>query len=283
MIMKNTTMIAIESLEKELHVDLGSNTSRRDITTEKLMKNDPTIKVNIVAREKLTLCGIRFIKAFVKKLDKRVKFLVLFEDGQEVKKNKTIAVLSGSSKLILKIERTILNFLQHLSSISTSTSKLVKKIGDSQTKLLDTRKTITGLRILQKYATKIGGAENHRKGLYDQILIKDNHIRILGGIEKTLDIISKKKIKNYKIECDTLDQVTKAIKSGAKYILLDNMNKKVIKKCLKLQHNKKVIFEITGGVNNKNIKEFSSLNADYISVGSITQSPIPIDIAIDIY
>ena len=158
-----------------------------------------------------------------------------YSDGNELNKNSIILEINGNVKFILLIERTILNFVQHLSSISTYTRKFVKKIGGTKTKLLDTRKTTTGLRVLEKYATKIGGAQNHRQGLYDQLLIKDNHIKLLGGIDNTLNIIKKKKIKKYIIECDSYEQVQKCLKFGSSYILLDNMSPNEIKNCINLK------------------------------------------------
>jgi len=275
--------IAIDSLNNDFKTDINSHNYVGDITTDNFLKFNETIKAHVVARKTLIICGIKFVKEFIKKIDKNIKMEVYFSDGKEVKKNNRIFTLVGSCRNILKLERTILNFLQHLSSISTSTNKLVKKLSNSKSKLLDTRKTITNLRILQKYAVKIGGGFNNRLGLFDEILIKDNHIKILGGIEKIEEIIKKKKIKKFKIECDTINQVKKAISFNSKYIMLDNMNLSQIRRCIKLRKNKKIIFEITGGVNKKNITNYAKLNAEFISVGFITQNPEPVDIAIDIY
>ena len=207
-----------------------------------------------------------------------------YSDGNELNKNSIILEINGNVKFILLIERTILNFVQHLSSISTYTRKFVKKIGGTKTKLLDTRKTTTGLRVLEKYATKIGGAQNHRQGLYDQLLIKDNHIKLLGGIDNTLNIIKKKKIKKYIIECDSLEQVQKCLKFGSSYILLDNMSPNEIKNCINLKKNfkRKILFEISGGINHDNINLYSNLGSDFISSSKITNSAKSVDIGLDI-
>ena len=207
-----------------------------------------------------------------------------YSDGNELNKNSIILEINGNVKFILLIERTILNFIQHLSSISTYTRKFVKKIGSTKTKLLDTRKTTTGLRVLEKYATKIGGAQNHRQGLYDQLLIKDNHIKLLGGIDNTLNIIKKKKIKKYIIECDSLEQVQKCLKFGSSYILLDNMSPNEIKNCINLKKNlkRKILFEISGGINHDNINLYSNLGSDFISSSKITNSAKSVDIGLDI-
>ena len=279
---KEISKIAINLLVRDFKTDTFLKTSSIDITTKILLKKDKVIQANLIARKKLIICGVLFLKEFVKSIDKNIKILVYHSDGAEVKKNCKILSLKGSCITILKLERTILNFVQHLSSISTSTNKLVKKIEKYKSKLVDTRKTITNLRILQKYAVKLGGGKNNRMGLFDEILIKDNHIKIIGGIDETLTIIKKRKIKNFKIECDTINQVKKAIDFGSKYVMLDNMNLKQIKKCIKMGEGKKTLFEITGGISEKNIIKFAKLNAHFISVGFITQNPKPVDIALDI-
>ena len=150
--------------------------------------------------------------------------------------------------------------------------------------ILDTRKTTNGLRVLEKYATKIGGAKNHRMGLYDKILIKDNHIKVIGGISKTLSLIKKQKIKKFEIECETFEEVKKCINYNCRHILLDNMSIKEIKKCLSLRKEtgKKILFEVSGGVNLDNIKQYSKLGVDYISTSKITNSVKSVDIGLDI-
>ena len=164
--------------------------------------------------------------SFLKEKFQNLKCTSNYNDGDLVKKNSILIELSGDVRWILLLERTLLNFLQHLSSISTYTKKFVEKLNGSKTMLLDTRKTTTGLRVLEKYATKVGGAKNHRMGLNDKILIKDNHIKVIGGIKKTLELINKKKIKNFQIECDSYSEVKKCIDYNCSHILLDNMSNK---------------------------------------------------------
>ena len=279
---KEIIPIAVRLLKNELKTDLNSTSLKKDKTSNYIINEKSKIKINIVARSDLILCGIPFIKSFIKEVLKELVFKNKFNDGDKVQKNRIIATIFGSSKKILAAERTMLNFLQNLCSISTTTSRLVSILKKNNTKLLDTRKTVTGLRMVQKYATHIGGAKNHRFGLYDDILIKDNHIRISGGIKKVYKIIRAQKIKNYKIECDNIYQVKECINQGAKYILLDNMKPNKISDSIKLGKNKKIIFEISGGVNLKNIHKYMRLNANYISSGFITQSPEPVDIGMDI-
>ena len=154
-------------------------------------------------------------------------------------------------------------------------------MNSTKTKLKNTRKTTPGLRVFEKYATVIGGAIDHRMGLFDQILVKDNHIKALGKIETALSKLNKKKQK-FQIECENIDEVKKSIDMGAKYILLDNMRPKEVQNCIKLRNNKNIEFEITGGISINNISKFSNLGADYISTGKITNSANSVDIGLDI-
>ena len=229
---ENISQIAVKKLTSELKDDLGSINLKNDLTSKTLLPNSLNGKAVIKNREKMILCGQNFLKDFLKQRFPMLVSKSKYSDGNELNENSIILEIKGNVKFILLIERTILNFIQHLSSISTYTRKFVKKIQGTKTKLLDTRKTTTGLRVLEKYATKIGGAQNHRQGLYDQLLIKDNHIKLLGGIDNTLKIIKKKKIKKYMIECDSYLQVQKCLKFGSTYILLDNMTPNEIRNCV---------------------------------------------------
>ncbi len=282
---KNVNLLkeAIKILEEELKVDLGKKSFRGDITSQTLISEQDEREFLIIPRQKIVVCGLSFISRFIKNLSKNIKFVCVYEDGEIVKKNQVIAKIYGNSRSILALERTILNFLQHLSGISTTTYFLVKKLEKSKTRLLDTRKTTTGLRKLEKYATRTGGAKNHRLNLNEKILIKDNHICICGGIDCVLKVLKKKKITNYQIECDNLSQVRKLLNFGCKNLLLDNMTPKSIKKSLELAKGKKVEFELSGGINIKNIDKFANLGANFISSGAITQSAQKVDIGLDIF
>ena len=267
-------------LKNEIRTDLGSKSFKKDITSQILI-NKQSVKAYFVARTEMILCGISFLESYIKGLKNEIIIKPFFKDGDLVKSNKRIALLEGNAKLILGLERTLLNFLQHLSSISTTTHILKKKLKNTRIQLLDTRKTLTGLRVVQKYATKKGGAKNHRIGLYDKIFIKDNHISIAGGVENITKILKEKNIKNYIVECDNYNEAKHFIEAGAKYLLLDNMKLREIKKILNIKC-KNVKFEISGGVKISNIQKFLDLKIHYISVGFITQNPEPIDIGLDI-
>ncbi|MAZ07409.1 MAG: nicotinate-nucleotide diphosphorylase (carboxylating) [Rickettsiales bacterium] len=275
--------IAYKQLLVDLKDDLKKINTKNDITSHSLILEKLLISVEISNREEIVLCGINFVKYFLKKKFPTLSFRIYFKDGQYLKKNSKIMRINGDCKKIFLIERSLLNLVQHLSGIATFTKKIVK-ITNKKTRILDTRKTLPGLRKLQKYATSIGGAINHRMGLYDEILIKDNHIKVLGGIDKTISLLNKKNIKKFKIECENYEDVTKAIRAGASYILLDNMKPEEIKKCIKLKQksNSYTKFEITGGINLNNIKKYYLLGADYISIGKITNSAKSVDIGLDI-
>jgi len=276
--------IASKLLVSELKDDLNSIKQSNDLTTFSLIKKDSEIQAVFINREKMVLCGEYFLKNFLKKKFPEIKYYSNFKDGDILEKKTSIIKISGNVKKIFMLERTLLNFLQHLSSISTHTRLFKNKIKGTNTKILDTRKTTTGLRKLEKYASRIGGANNHRIGLFDKILIKDNHIKILGGIDNTLTIIKKKKLKGFIIECDTISQVKKCLNNSCDYILLDNMTTNQVKACLDLKKNfkRKIIFEVSGGINLLNIKSYAKLGVDFISTSKITNSAKSVDIGLDI-
>lgn len=274
------TKMATNLLLSDLKIDLGKINFNYDKTTRVFIKEKKILDVRIFTKEKIVFCGGKFVKDFVNKKFPKIKIKLNFKDGDEVKKNSDLILLKGDIRLILMIERTILNFLQHLSSISSETKKYTLKLKKSNTKLLDTRKTTCGLRYLEKYATKMGGAINHRFGLFDDILIKDNHIKALGGISNTLEALRGKKL-NYKIECDNISQVHNCIRAGSKYLLLDNMAPNQIRKIIK-RFGKMAKFEISGGVNFENIEKYSKVGADYISTSKITLCSKSVDISLDL-
>jgi nicotinate-nucleotide pyrophosphorylase (carboxylating) len=194
-----------------------------------------------------------------------------------------VATLKGSVRSILSGERTALNFLQRLSGIATLTSKYVEKIKDTEAKILDTRKTTPGLRVLEKYAVKMGGGENHRMGLFDMILIKDNHIKAVGNISKA---IQKARVKypNERIEVETknLDEVADAVNSGADWIMLDNMSIEETKKTVKVIRSspRKIKIETSGRIDLNNVREVALTDVDFISVGALTHSAPALDFSL---
>ena len=285
---KNIQILIKTALEE----DIGPG----DITTESTLKKDKTIEAHITSNQDGTLCGIDIAKKVFETLDKNIAFKKQANDTEKIKANQTIARLKGSAKKILAGERTALNFLGHLTGIATQTSKYVKQCKNAE--LLDTRKTTPCLRTLEKYAVKCGGGKNHRMGLYDMILIKDNHIKAAGSIENALMLASKQNItssgegggsrtdttkhkwgnilyhnKEIELECKTLDEIKEALKAKTPpdIIMLDNMTIPQIKKAIAII-NKKTKTEISGGITLNNIKQIDALKPDYISTSKITVS-----------
>lgn len=262
-----------------------------DVTSDLTLVDDAIISFAINAREEIVVCGLDVIDCVLSNLMKAEKFhqsiisiKYLVNDGDLVDRGQTLVKGMGNAKLVLAAERLILNMLQHLSGISTKTHQFVKLLNNPNTKILDTRKTLPNLRVLQKYAVKMGGGKNHRQSLSDMILVKDNHIAANGGVALTLQKIkagNKDKL-TVEVECDNLKQVEEVLKEGgADIIMLDNMNVENIKKAQKLI-GKKAKIEISGNVSLENIADFSDLNVDFVSIGSLTHSVKAVDIGLDI-
>lgn len=260
----------IKSLvELSLKEDIGTG----DITSRLTIPKEKKAEAVIKAGQPGILCGIDVANYVYRRIDKKIIFKTRLKDGNKLKKGQVIARVKGNARSILKGERLVLNFLQHLSGIATNANSFVGKLKNKKVKLLDTRKTIPGWRYLEKYAVKVGGAYNHRKGLYDMVLIKDNHIAVAGSIGKAFSKINKKVPKGIKSEIETqnLKQVKEALKTKTNIIMLDNMSLNNMKKAIKLiRKDKRKKIEISGGVNLKNINKIAKLNPDYISIGALT-------------
>ena len=231
----------------------------------------------IKAKERGVLCGIPWVEKTYKKIDPKLKFTWLVEEGGIFKKNQKICKIHGNFNSLLTGERIALNFLQTLSGTATITRTFVNKIKTTSAILLDTRKTLPGLRIAQKYAVKIGGGMNQRLGLYDEILVKENHIKSIGSFEKTLQKINNNpKILNYQIEVENLKQLQLAIKLGAKNILLDNFSISSTKKAVEINQDFATL-EVSGNININNILDYAKTGVSRISVGAITKNIEAID------
>ena len=231
----------------------------------------------IKAKEKGVLCGIPWVEKTYKKIDPKLKFTWLVEEGGIFKKNQKICKIHGNFNSLLTGERIALNFLQTLSGTATITRTFVNKIKTTSTILLDTRKTLPGLRIAQKYAVKIGGGMNQRLGLYDEILVKENHIKSIGSFEKTLQKInSNQKISNYQIEVENIKELQLAINLGAKNILLDNFSISSTKKAVEINQDFATL-EVSGNININNILDYAKTGVSRISVGAITKNIEAID------
>lgn len=264
--------------------DIGSG----DITTNTLIPERQKGEAYVIAKEDMVLSGIGIFKRVFQVINRQQsavnsRFKERFKDGERVKRGKIIIEMSGNMRVLLTGERTALNFLQRMSGIATLTKRFVDAIKGSKAKILDTRKTTPGLRMLEKYAVKCGGGLNHRFGLYDGILIKDNHIKAAGGVIKAVKKARDNAPPLMKIEVETksIKEVKGALKCRADVIMLDNMDIETIKEAVRFI-NKEALIEVSGGVNLQNIRGIAAAGVDYISIGALTHSAKAVDISMEI-
>lgn len=261
-------------LENWLLEDIG----RGDFTTQGLFNDKIEINQGIwVAKEDGVIAGLPIAARVFKLLDQEVQFIFEVKEGDYCLSGTKIASLEGSREALLTGERVALNLAMRLSGIATATRSYVEKIGDLPTKLVDTRKTTPGLRVLEKYATRVGGAVNHRMGLDDAVMIKDNHIKAAGGIEKAIALLRNNIPYPLNIEVETtdLEEVEQALKHGADIIMLDNMPLEIMTEAVKIirEHNPRVRIEASGNITLKTIRGVAETGVDYISSSApITRS-----------
>jgi nicotinate-nucleotide pyrophosphorylase (carboxylating) len=266
-------------IQAALDEDIGSG----DITTDNLIDPDTEGSGKIIAKESLVVAGIDIARQVFHHLDPAIRFQPLVKDGARVDNRQTIITVRGKLAALLKSERTALNFLQRLSGIATHVRSFVQMAGDAEVQIVDTRKTTPGWRVLEKYAVRIGGARNHRMGLYDGVLIKDNHIAAFGGVKRSIEHIRRKVSHLIKIEVEasTLEEVKEAVAAKADVIMLDNMDLKQIQDALALI-NKQAVVELSGGINKTNLKQMINAGVDLISIGSLTHGAVSVDISMQI-
>lgn len=265
-------------VRRVLAEDLGSG---GDITSAATISADARFAANLVAREPLVLAGIDLAAAFFAKLDEEVIAEQLADDGQQVESGAVVMKLRGNARAMLAAERSALNSLQHLSGIATLTRRYADAIAGTGATLLDTRKTIPGLRSLEKYAARMGGAQNHRMRLDDGILVKDNHVAVAGGVGAAVSAAKAADTGlEIQVEVDSIGQVEEALNAGADRLLLDNMDPLALRKAVELVAGR-VPLEASGGVTLETIRAIAETGVDYISVGRITQSAPAVDIGMD--
>ncbi len=254
-----------------------------DITTESIINKNRKSKAYFLTKEDGVISGLKIAKEVFGYLDKKIKWKSLVKDGDKVKAGTKIAEVKGSVRALLSGERTALNFLQRMSGIATLTSVYVEEVSGTNTKILDTRKTVPGLRLFDKYAVKCGGGTNHRIGLFDMVMIKDNHIKAAGSITKAVNKIRKSIPKQMKIEVETTNirEVEEALKLNVDVIMLDNMNLNEMTEAVQLI-NKKCFVEASGGVNLESVRAIAETGVDFISVGALTHSVKALDISMKI-
>ena len=267
-------------IDNAISEDLGSF---GDLTSKSLYNKTEEIEASISTNQNGVISGLEILEAVFKKIDNSTRVSGIVKDGDEVKKGDEISKIIGKSYSILAAERIALNFLGHMSGISSETNKYVKSIASTKAKILSTRKTTPGLRVLEKYAVRCGGGFNHRYGLDYGILIKDNHIKAAGSIEKAIKIIQNNKpyLTEIEVEVDTIEQFLECQRLDIKYILLDNMDPKSIQECISNNKNN-AILEASGGINLDSAYEIAKAGVDFISVGRLTHSSPSLDLSLHI-
>jgi len=267
-----------EFVRRVLAEDLGSG---GDVTSRATIDPDARFTAEMNCREPIAVAGLDIAMAFFRALDREMHIEQLAADGDKVIAGKVLLRLHGNARAMLAAERSALNTLQHLSGIATMTRRYVDAIAGTGATLLDTRKTIPGLRLLEKYAARMGGAENHRMRMDDGLLIKDNHVGVAGGVAEAV-----RAAKEYgsglqiQVEVDRIEQIEPALEAGAQRLLLDNMEPDKLREAVKLVAGR-VPLEASGGVNLDTIRGIAETGVDYISVGRITQSAPAVDIGLD--
>lgn len=269
-------------IRNALKEDIGTG----DITTSATIPAGHVSVGRFISKNRCTVAGLPFVKRTFLLVDSRLKFKMKSNEGVSVKKGVILAEVKGSTRNILMAERVALNILQRLCGIATLTNSFVNRVKGSGVKILDTRKTAPGLRYLDKYAVKMGGGHNHRFGLYDAILIKDNHIEASGGIENAVRLARQGKVRGKKVEVETgtLSEVSQALSAGADMIMLDNMPLDRMRKAVTLirKRNASVVIEASGNVNPANVSSIAKTGVDCISVGLLTHSAPAADISLKI-
>ena len=269
-----------KSIKKFCKLALNEDLSPSGDISSNLLENKLKKKVKLVSNQHGIIGGLEFAKQTFKLIDKKIKINFKKKEGSKIKKGNLIAIIEGNIKNILAGERVALNFLSHISGIATKTNQFVKKVG-KKNKICCTRKTIPNLRLIQKYAVKLGGGINHRFNLSDEFLIKDNHVAST-DIKNLIKLaIKKKKNKKITVEVDNLNQLKRIIGLKFDRILFDNMNPKILTKCVNLSK-KLYETEASGGITLKNVKKISKTGVERISVGSLTHSVNSLDLKLEI-
>lgn len=263
-------------LEMALREDIGTG----DITSESVVPADARAVGTIKAKSDGIIAGLDVAAEIFRMLDPEVSFRKLVSDGDRVHSGQEVAAAEGKARSILTAERTVLNFLQRLSGVATMTSEYVRAASGHSAEIIDTRKTTPGWRVLEKYAVRVGGGSNHRFGLYDAVLIKENHIAVAGGVAEAVSRARRRIPHTMKIEVEveTLDQVREAIESGADIIMPDNMDVDEIAEAVKLIDGRAIV-EASGGIRLKDIPAIAATGVDLISIGALTNSVTPLDIS----
>lgn len=267
---------AIQQLvDRAFEEDVGSG----DVTTDAIVDETTLAEATWISKGKGTVAGLEIVRRVYEKLDPELEWTSIIDDGSSVEPGDVIVKMEGSCRAVLTAERIALNLIQRMSGIATMTGKYVQEVKDYPAEILDTRKTVPGLRMLDKYAVVVGGGTNHRMGLFDLAMIKDNHIVAAGGIEEAVQKV-RLKAPDLRVEVETgsLDQVKEALSAGADIIMLDNMETEQMKEAVSLINGKAKV-EASGNITLENVREVAKTGVDFISVGALTHSVKAFDIS----
>lgn len=257
---------------------------RGDITTDAIVAPTEQALGIIFPKNDGVLCGIEIAQMVFQEVDETVDFQIKMKDGETFAPGMTLATVVGSAATCLRAERTALNFLQHLSGIATITRQFVNAT-DGKIKILDTRKTIPGLRVMEKYAVRTGGGHNHRFGLYDMVLIKDNHIEIAGSLTKAVKAARKHRKRAFiEVEVKTLNELQEALELKVNRIMLDNMTPDQTTRAVEIirKKNAKIEIELSGGITMNTIIDYADCGVDFVSIGALTHSAPAVDITMNL-
>lgn len=266
-------------IKRALQEDIG----HQDITTENLIDAEQRSRGIFLAKSAGIIAGIAVAEQVFRTLDEDIEFTVVINDGEEAAPGDVIAIVEGRTRTLLMGERTALNFMQRLSGIATRTRRMVDLIRYEKAEIVDTRKTTPGLRWLEKYAVRVGGARNHRFGLYDGAMIKDNHIKAAGGIQKAISTLRARIPHTIKIEVEVenLEQLQEALEARADIIMLDNMDVDTMRQAVEITSGR-ALLEASGGITEDTLVEAARTGVDFISIGALTHSAGSLDISFNL-
>ena len=287
MAMVKSVRISKKDIEPIVSNALAEDLASGDITTESLIRSALKGKASILVKRDGVMAGINVAKEVFRQVDASLRFKALVKDGAKVRKGEIVAIVEGKVSSILKAERTSLNFLQHLSGIATETARYVEAVSGTGAVIMDTRKTIPGMRLLEKHAVRVGGGRNHRLNLADGILIKDNHLVTLHScgiglgeaVEKARQRVSR--TMKVEVEVNSVKQANEALSAGADIIMLDNMKLEDMRKAVKLVKGR-ALLEASGGITLDNVRSIAETGVDLVSVGALTHSARALDISLEL-
>ena len=269
-----------EQVSLALIEDLGGELNAHNDITANLIDESENATATIITREQCVICGVTWVEQAFALIDERLELVWQVKDGDTVAADTTLLTLTGSARAILTAERVALNFLQTLSATATVTASYAKLLAGSNTKILDTRKTLPGLRMAQKYAVNCGGGQNHRIGLFDAFLIKENHIFSCGSIEKAISRAKEMKPgKPVEVEVESLEELQQALIAGADIVMLDNFTNEQIQKAVALTQGQCKL-EVSGNITDERLSSLATLGVDYISSGALTKNVKAIDLSL---